>query len=72
MTIRNQMKYFFCALIGRYGNRIANGKFTIGGKTYQLPVNYEKNTLHGSPKEFHNVMLMPGSLRMKMMKMSWN
>ena len=40
-------------LIGRYGNRIADGKFTLEGKTYQLPINEEKAArhcnLHGGP-----------------------
>ena len=36
------------ALIGRYGNRIANGKFTLNGKEYTLPLNDNgKKTLHG-------------------------
>ena len=40
---------FFGALIGRVANRISNGRFTLGGKTYQLELNDSngKNTLHG-------------------------
>ena len=41
-------------LIGRYGNRIRDGKFTLDGKGYQLPVNENKAkrhcNLHGGPK----------------------
>jgi aldose 1-epimerase len=43
---------FFGALIGRYGNRIANGRFTLDGRTHQLSVNDGEHSLHGGAQGF--------------------
>ncbi len=46
----------FGATIGRYGNRIANGKFSLDGKEYKLAQNSGKNHLHGGLKNFSNTV----------------
>lgn len=46
----------FGALIGRYGNRINQGRFALNGEEYQLPQNNYGHCLHGGPKGFHHAV----------------
>ncbi|WP_327365886.1 aldose epimerase family protein [Streptomyces sp. NBC_01217] len=44
---------FFGALIGRFANRIAHGRFTLDGTTHHIPANDRGHALHGGPDGFH-------------------
>lgn len=47
---------FLSSTIGRYGNRIAKGKFTLNNKEYTLAINNGPNSLHGGPEGFHRTV----------------
>ena len=49
----NSPEPYLSTLIGRFGNRICKGRFTIGGKEYQLTINNGPNALHGGPTGLH-------------------
>lgn len=53
---KNSTEPYFGATIGRVGNRIAKGKFSVEGKTYTVPVNNGENSLHGGVNGFQNII----------------
>ena len=53
---KKTLSAYYGATVGRYGNRIANGKFKLEGKSYTLFINNKPNTLHGGKKGFNDVV----------------
>jgi aldose 1-epimerase len=53
VDVINSPQAYLNTLIGRYGNRIAGGKFNLDGKEYTLAINNGPNNLHGGPTGFH-------------------
>ena len=61
----------FGAIIGRYANRIAKGRFTLNGREYQLPVNNGPNHLHGG-KGTHFLVFEARQLDARTLQLTYN
>lgn len=68
---QNSNEVYFGALIGRYGNRIKKGRFTLKGKEYKLPTNDGNNHLHGGPQGFHEVVWNADQIDSQTLKLSY-
>ncbi|WP_419701748.1 aldose epimerase family protein [Mucilaginibacter sp. NFX135] len=62
---------YFGAIIGRYGNRIAKGKFMLDGKAYQLDINDGVNTLHGGFNGFYGKVFSAKQLSASQLELTY-
>ncbi|AYL99024.1 aldose epimerase family protein [Mucilaginibacter celer] len=62
---------YFGAIIGRYGNRIAKGQFTLEGKAYQLDINDGVNTLHGGFNGFYGKVFSAKQLSASQLELTY-
>lgn len=70
-TYQKPKEPFFGAIIGRYGNRIAKGKFNIDDKAYQLDINDGVNTLHGGFKGFYSRVFTPKQISVTELELTY-
>lgn len=68
---RHTPEPYLGSVIGRYGNRIAGGKFTLEGKEYTLAINNGPNTLHGGLTGFNAVVWDAEQLNSQTLKLNY-
>lgn len=70
----NENSYFFGAIVGRFANRIAHGKFSLNGKIFNLNKNNGENHLHGGDNGFFTKVwtaeIVPNSRTLKLLYIS--
>lgn len=70
-SYQKQKEPYFGAIIGRYGNRIAKGKFILDGKAYQLDINDGVNTLHGGFNGFYGKVFSAKQLSASQLELTY-
>ena len=67
----NSTETYHGAVVGRYANRIARGRFSLNGNIYQLSINNPPNHLHGGPRGFNNQVWKVEETRNDSIKLSY-